>query len=1299
MEELMAFDEFIICLGEHGQDRINTMYWLQELIRKVRGKIIVINFSDSGVKEFLYECRDKWHQNNFINESIFNKSVIIEENIPCSMKFIYEYMINVSKEDYVLIVGGERLLPYNNQGRKIMTTKYERLTISSNLMEDEDWNTFCLWVDKLYGDFQDKVKGIILNLGIDDNTESVIVSLLDNSENMSIISSKSVEEDKQLNYILSEFYNKIVKCDYDYMIRFIDTNKDFLDKKTYIVMLSQVYLTFGVSNRAIDLLEKNYESLNNQSKKLLADLWYREGNNIDKSKKILDELYKQDKFLKDLMPSILRVYENNDDEIRETWINIALEIDPDNPKVIECYGNWLSHTKKYKEAAKVFRDLKLILDNQYYEIVARINDILNSPPEDLLDVQRYVLQSVQDYPELHNEAILRLVIYYKTVNRSEYITYSLLNDIDYNIDDELVYKLLDIKLDILSDIVTASKALGKLKPHSKEKHAEKINIERIKCIINSIPTLAKHQKGYLDWRKFIDNCQSQDSWFDVVFNELRESIDSLNELEIDKLLRSSFIDKVRCCHDDEKKLLGIKLLRKIRSGEIDDNDIDSIIIGLLKYAEIKQDDELKIWGRYYASIIYSLRGNEQLANNHALTILEYHNRASNEYKNICILLGLISWGNSQFRIGRVNEGVICIIACIKYVNKVKEIYPILEEGLNLIGIFLVENIDRIHDRYKLHISNVLKSLSKYNDNLEFSSNLMSNSLGELEKELLQKINASNEKNIEWAGYIINLVNIYAKNKDYSMAIPIIKNNYKIIMELYKIRIDMRYKVAKSWAKVLFLCAKPSIENYTIAKILLEVAIKDIESKRNIYHKEERATIGEISKSIYVMYIEIVILMNKVFGNTIISEKERDEILERNIINICPKSTIEQKIYNQEKDIDHGLHNKKLELEKLKEEYNILYKSSLGKSKELNDLGIKIQELQDYLTLNHPHYRPLPKIESINFEDIKKSLKDEEIFFQYIKLHITSIQILITNKDIKIINSMLDVTQIDKSLKILDKYIHGNNLNNDDTKVGDDIEILSKQFAGGLLEYCSNNSVNTIYVMPDLSIYSYNLQMSKHNGEYLIDKIKSIINILDYNVLKEKEEIHSCSKFVNRVFGNKNDKNLKLIHDFIQRNKSDDFIIVDSDEDEIETLKSEIIKTNIDTVLMYGHGVDDPNVSNISGSLGMQGNRELIHIEDIIDNIKGVKNIVLISCKGGVPLNKGIETSTGSWAELFETFKGNIIMCKWDVNTESSIYIIERLIMYVNNNIKLDEALLLGIKDSKEKYKDTAYWAGIELWMN
>lgn len=1291
---MMKIDNYLVSLGEYGFEETDMIFLLQTYINRVRGRIHIINFSRANIVKIVEAIGVKWNETKFIDRDRFNKCIFIVDNLSCSFEWVYSYIKSLSGDDYVFIIGAERLLPYS-ETKNIINTEFNGLTINAKMMQDADWKTFCFNLDNLYYDFQDKVQGIIVNIGVDHNTREIILSELEKSDNMSIAGLVNIENNENRNIIINTFYDKLNDSSYDELVQFLNSKKDKLSDKDYIIMLVQLYLKFGIANKAINLLSENYSMLSNKEKKLLADLLSREKNKNEDCKKILEEIFEDDKYLDDLMPSILRAYEKESDDIKVKWITIALEIDPENPKVLEHYANWLSNKKRYKEASMVFRKLKYQLKNQYYEIVARINDILDNPLEDSLDVERYVLQAVQDYPELHNEAILRLVIYFKDFVKSEYITYKLLNRIDYKYDEKLIYQLLNIKLEMLKDVVVASKALGKLKPNSKENHAEKINVERIKCLIKSIVTLAKYNKGYLDWRRFIDDCQSNKGWRDSVYGELIMYLDKLNKLDIKSIKNNSFISKVENCTEDNKAYLCIKLLRKIRTGEFHEEDVDSIIIGVLKYAEIINDEDIKLWGRYYASIIYSLRGGEQDANNYAISIFEYYNRVSPEKRDLCILLGLMAWANSQFRIGREIEGIICVMSCIVHIENIDEIYPILEEGLNIIGRFFSDNSEIIKSKDKVHICSALSRLSIYNKSLEFVASFISNSLDELIDRLNKKIHNYGQKDIEWAGNLTNLIGAYIKRKEKEKAANLIIENYNELIEAYKARMDLRYKAVTNWAEILFFTKTPNKQNYEIIINLIKVAINDIENKRNIFHKGERAVIGDISKKIYRMYIEVVTLMANIPEVKTITEEEYIKEIEKCVNMLSLRSVIEQKKYNMNKTVDKVTFDKEREYLTLVEEYNILYKKTEGESIYLNDMGFKIEELLNYLKLNHPHYKALPNAGEIGFNEIKKSLKDKELFYQYMKLNIMNIEIIITNSIVNIRYQLIDSEELEANLKNLNEGVYKDNVD-----IEENIRIISKYFGKELIEYSKEHEVERIYVMPDLSLGVYNLNMCNYDGEFLMDKVKSIINILDYDVIKTERYSLHCDKIANRIFGNERDYNLKLINDFLENNIDEKFYVIENMDDSIDTLTKYINEKNVNSVFLYGHGINDPNGECLGGALGIQGKRELIRINNIIEQMSIVQNIVLISCRGGVPLNSDLESSTGSWAELFEAFNGNIVICRWDVNTKASIFIMEKMINYIRQyKLRLDEALTLSIRDARDKYGNSVYWAGIEFWMN
>ncbi len=114
-------------------------------------------------------------------------------------------------------------------------------------------------------------------------------------------------------------------------------------------------------------------------------------------------------------------------------------------------------------------------------------------------------------------------------------------------------------------------------------------------------------------------------------------------------------------------------------------------------AEVMGDNTFRIWWRYYISIIASLSGKHQDSNNFALSIFEYYSRVGDDLQNICLYLGMIAWGNSQYRAGRHTEGIACILASARYIEITNEVYPFLEEGVNILGRYLLDEIGDIKD--------------------------------------------------------------------------------------------------------------------------------------------------------------------------------------------------------------------------------------------------------------------------------------------------------------------------------------------------------------------------------------------------------------------------------------------------------------------------------------------------------------------------------------------------------------------------------------------------------------------------
>ena len=132
--------------------------------------------------------------------------------------------------------------------------------------------------------------------------------------------------------------------------------------------------------------------------------------------------------------------------------------------LIERYANFLVGQGNHKEAACWFRKI----DKPYFELIARINDLLAEGQTDIKIVKAYLFEIVEKNQDLKNIALLKVALYAKAKGHY-YNAYNLLREADLHEVDDTTQDILKEKINILKDTEKACKALGKLKPFRKEK--------------------------------------------------------------------------------------------------------------------------------------------------------------------------------------------------------------------------------------------------------------------------------------------------------------------------------------------------------------------------------------------------------------------------------------------------------------------------------------------------------------------------------------------------------------------------------------------------------------------------------------------------------------------------------------------------------------------------------------------------------------------------------------------------------------------------------------------------------------
>lgn len=672
-------DNFTIIINISGNKLTNMVFSIAKVAKHVKNKIHIINFTEENVKEYFSIDENKSAEFIENTKHIVDKLVYSDSPVK-KIDWVKEYLSKLSVNDFVILCGAERLLSYK-ETTPILKANYYDLETQVHFLNEENWSALALELDIIYGEYQNSIQGLITNIFADSACSDIIQNELNKSKNMSIIVSDVPSRNEDYEILQRELITALGQMNLSESLKAIEIHRNRLGEKMYFYLCAMAHYNHGDFSKAIGLLEQNYHDLLNEEKLVLADML-----NVTKQKsraaEILNELFIQDRFLKGLFPALLRLYNSSDSyEEHLKWLGIALEVDPDNPAVIELNANRLSREKKNDLAAIEFRKLEKMLNKPYYELIARINDIIYNNQMSNSDIENYIHDFINLYPNLKNEAYYRLAIFFINFKDSYFKAYEVIKECSFGPNDPRAVDLIKMSLDILSDDKKASKALRNLKIYKKYSDAIKLNNERADVLIKCINILSAEQNGYLFWRKFIDNTQSDSAWKTGLYLKMKDMINHLSILNLEILLDRSWVSNLNDFEltyefgnnlsekPQEVINASIKILRHIRSGDIElrskFKDKDELVKTMNTIAEVIGDNVFRLWCRYYLSVVASLSGKHQDANNLALSILEYYNRVDTELQDLCLYLGMIAWGNSQYRLGRHSEGIACIMASEK----------------------------------------------------------------------------------------------------------------------------------------------------------------------------------------------------------------------------------------------------------------------------------------------------------------------------------------------------------------------------------------------------------------------------------------------------------------------------------------------------------------------------------------------------------------------------------------------------------------------------------------------------------
>ena len=965
-----------------------------------------------------------------------------------------------------------------------------------------------------------------------------------------------------------------------------------------------------------------------------------------------------------------------------------IELDKNSEYIADYYESKC----EYSYAAYYRRNYLKKFNGEIEELKARILDIKAMPSIDDNETQRYIEVLIDAHEELSNIGNYLLSIYFRTVKKSIFLEYKRLNLIKLYFNDDISLLAIQRILEILKNTENARKALRKINPYKKKSHANLLIEERAEKLLKSIPILTCKKQGYLIWEDILTTLNDS-VWLGSIKQIFIEKIKNWHEHNLTNLINKSFVKKINEIEltEDINAINSLKAIKFMMTNKPKKFAERSIKLAIY-IVEQQGTTEEKYWGRYYLAVYYSLIGEHQLANNHASTLLELCAYDDNDSsKKMAAMLGLISWGISQYRLGNKVEGICCIISGFDLAYELEEISPVIEDGFNIIIKYI--NDCNIHKTNEKDIQPFICEISQHTGNGMVNYGQIFNDFGTIYNELKEKIYNPEVENVDWATLLVSYIDSCLKLNKQDEAINLIIKNYKKLIPLLELRMDLRGKILKHFAEILLKLGFKDQENpyFPIILELLEIASDDCEKRRNLNYRTERGYVNELNKEINTYYLHILVLIYMLEYKS--EEKKRQNLLKIEIVlsRIAPRALIEEKY--------HKLQYKRTkEMDELEQKYRELTEISLSQyiSNPPQEIIKEQQALYDKLIELHPDYMPLKNYKGFKFEEIQKKLGTKDAVYQYIITRFGIVYIFVTNKEISISFAYIDNTknlEIEKSLNILDMAIQKDNSN-----VINLCKHLSHIFYPKLLEYLDNNTLNKLYIVKTDNFH-YFCPNLLYKNDWMIKKINSIQNIVDYNVIDTDDNItnqKSDPKILIKVFGKSNDCSIKLINQEIAKLQNNTDIVYFSNENN-EKLQSLYEKLAPDILIIFAHGVPAVGTNYNEGSHYIESNEKEYSFEDILNETQNIPNLIFLSCKSGISQKEQTETSYGIWSSVLKNPIKNIILGRWDIPTKQAI----NLAKYIIQNCKSNTLSKILIEMQKESIDNIlpSEWGGFEFWKN
>ena len=1293
--EKISEEEYTVILDSTQQINRVILSVFAELLVHEKGVIKVLSFHNErfNFKQAIHILETDSArldiEPNSINERIqlIHCNSIQTDDIKASLH-------DVAKNDLVVLLGAERL--FNSlKGEGILVKEYTDMAFRSFQQEQLPWQEIVNNIQGIHEYLLSKVQKFICVITTQKNCFDKITELLQAvvEPEISYISSENDYELAIHNNIIKMITTGNLKDSLD----FIASHKEDISQKLTTYYFAKAYEFNGLRQEAIEMYMSVIDILSSEEKVYLAELLLFDRKAED-AYKILEQTYQSDPWSKNLIKALIKASKSLESIEYEKWIEEAIRSNHQDEYVLQEIGNFLMSKGRFSDACIIWRKLYNNTQDPYFEMMDR-NSYIYDKDATRETAEEVLLDIVRNYPHLQDEVFYRLGLVCLNRYDSPLKSFQYLIKMSNDSESKTAFEGALIRMKILQDSNMSVRALGKIKPFQNENHADRLANTIVDELIRDIYILADNDVGYLKWGNFIERAQSDESWKAHISIKLskelkkwvNESLTTSDESISDNIIDGVSVHKI------------INSLRLAKTGiphdlQIDEQEFTDNAIKALSALGTIYDQLL---GRYEASIILSLIGKNQSANDHALTILQLSSRIKDDnQREVTKILGLVAWGNSQYRLGNHIEGLSCLIAAVPSALKLSLINPLMDSS-NIIFRWVMEHPQAFTDVDRKNASDFISKFGGVTeeDNLFAIESAMLqgdwNSVYHILEPLVNKYDLSPE----WAGHFANLITTLVELNRNDEAVDLIKKHYNEAITGLEKRKDIRFRALLSWSQILFFnMSKSGLSSIRLAVSLLTIAIQDIEGKRqNVHHKTERAAITVEANDVYKLYCDMqgIIYTTEGFSQEEKS-KAKSELIKMFAI-LSPRTIIEHLDYSN--DFNKEIDDLKLEYDALFDEVSRIQDYRLEESIKKIDY---FNTLKDELTKVHPSFRPLPLFTMKDIDEVRKNMVLDEVFFQYV---ITSFGVvtLLVDKQIEIVTYTIGHVS---RIKVIDEQLFQqlSAQPSDDTKekIKEFCNYLSIQIFDSLLWRLQANDIKKVYITPDITLKAFSTSLIRFENEWVISKLENINNIIDIGYLLRKTHKKSETNKILLAIGDPNsgsDAAIPRAKKFAQSNVSDNLVVLESfgrnNSDLFSTCKA--IKPK--TLAIIAHGVPDPNSDQYSGAFSIHGANASLSADDISDLCDYTDELILFTCRSGNAVGSHLESSTGVLSLVLGKKIGSIVLCKWDVDVRPCLELLNRFFLEQDKGTPLYLMLSSGQREliNSSDYSHPVYWAGFELW--